>query len=215
MTKSCRLLVEIEEWYITDAQISPFLCFCPWLYRKLSLPGQLVTEMSSKWHLHLSDWHFKYISFNIYSLLWRHNERAGVSNHQFHDCLLKLLFRRRSKKTPKLHWKKTKKTSKRHWPLCMEFTVTAEFPGQRASNAENVSIWWRHHVTGPKLSIIPLPKVITNGAKLSAGTALTPVGVHGGSWGQHGAHLGIVGPSWALCWSHEPCYQGGFLERHI
>ena len=23
--------------------------------------------------------------------------------------------------------------------------VTGEFPGQRANNAENVSIWWRHH----------------------------------------------------------------------
>ena len=23
--------------------------------------------------------------------------------------------------------------------------VTAEFPAQRASNAENISIWWRHH----------------------------------------------------------------------
>ena len=36
------------------------------------------------------------------TLKWRHNERDGVSNHQFHDCLLKLLVRRRSKKTPKL-----------------------------------------------------------------------------------------------------------------
>ena len=27
-----------------------------------------------------------------------------------------------------------------------EFTGTGEFPAQRASNAENVSIWWRHHV---------------------------------------------------------------------
>ena len=34
----------------------------------------------------------------------------------------------------------------RHWPLCGEFTGTGEFPAQRASNAENVSIWWRHHV---------------------------------------------------------------------
>ena len=33
----------------------------------------------------------------------------------------------------------------RHWPLCGEFTGTGEFPAQRASNAENVSIWWRHH----------------------------------------------------------------------
>ena len=34
----------------------------------------------------------------------------------------------------------------RHWPLSGEFTGTGEFPAQRASNAENVSIWWRHHV---------------------------------------------------------------------
>ena len=33
----------------------------------------------------------------------------------------------------------------RHWPLCREFTGTGEFPTQMASNAENVSIWWRHH----------------------------------------------------------------------
>ena len=31
-----------------------------------------------------------------------------------------------------------------HWPLCGEFTGTGEFPAQRASYAENVSIWWRH-----------------------------------------------------------------------
>ena len=31
----------------------------------------------------------------------------------------------------------------RHWPLCEEFT--GEFPAQMASDAENVSIWWRHH----------------------------------------------------------------------
>ena len=28
----------------------------------------------------------------------------------------------------------------RHWPLCGEFTGTGEFPAQRASYAENVSI---------------------------------------------------------------------------
>ena len=33
----------------------------------------------------------------------------------------------------------------RHWPLWGEFTGTGEFPAQMASNAENVSIWWRHH----------------------------------------------------------------------
>ena len=24
----------------------------------------------------------------------------------------------------------------------------------------------------------------------------------------HGANMGPVGPRWALCWPHEPCYQG-------
>ena len=37
----------------------------------------------------------------------------------------------------------------RHWPLCGEFTGTGEFPAQKASNAENVSIWWRHHASKP------------------------------------------------------------------
>ena len=40
-----------------------------------------------------------------------------------------------------------KKTSKlRVAGLCDgKSPVTGEFPAQRASNAENVSIWWRHH----------------------------------------------------------------------
>ena len=36
------------------------------------------------------------------TLLWRHNGPDGVSTHQPHDCLHKCLFRRISKKTPKL-----------------------------------------------------------------------------------------------------------------
>ena len=35
--------------------------------------------------------------------------------------------------------------SPRHWPLCREFTGDRWIPAQMASNAENVSIWWRHH----------------------------------------------------------------------
>ena len=42
------------------------------------------------------------------------------------------------------------KTSKlRVTGLCVwNSPATGEFPAQRASNAENVSIWWRHHVIG-------------------------------------------------------------------
>ena len=75
------------------------------------------------------------------ALLWRHNGRDGVSNHQSYDCLLDRLFRRRSKKTSKL----------RVTGLCAgNPPVTGEFPAQMASNAENVSIWWRHHVMNEK-----------------------------------------------------------------
>ena len=74
----------------------------------------------------------------VFPLQWHHNERDGVSNHQRHDCLLKRLFRRNSKKTSKL----------RVTGLCAgKSLVTGELPAQRSSNAENVSIWWRHHVS--------------------------------------------------------------------
>ena len=68
------------------------------------------------------------------ALQWRHNGRDGVSNHQ--SPILNRLFWRRSKKTSKLCVT----------GLCVgNSPVTGEFPAQRASNAENVSIWWRHH----------------------------------------------------------------------
>ena len=72
--------------------------------------------------------------YGTFTLRWRHNGCDSVSNHH---CLLNRLFRRRSKKTSKL----------RVTGLCAENSPgTGEFPAQRASNAENVSIWWRHHV---------------------------------------------------------------------
>ena len=33
----------------------------------------------------------------------------------------------------------------RHWPLCGEFSGDRWLPRTKVSNAENVSIWWRHH----------------------------------------------------------------------
>ena len=67
---------------------------------------------------------------------WRHNEHGVVSYHQPHDCLLNRLFRRKSMKPSKL----------RVTGLCEgNSPVTDEFPAQRASNAENVSICWCNH----------------------------------------------------------------------
>ena len=68
---------------------------------------------------------------------WRHNGRDGVSNHRRIDsfsaaCSDAVL----SKNTSKL----------RATGLCeANLPVTGEFPSQRPSNAENVSIRWRNH----------------------------------------------------------------------
>ena len=70
------------------------------------------------------------------SLQIRHNERDVISNHSHLHCLLNCWFRCRSGKTSKL----------RVTGLCEgNSLVTGEFPAQRASNMENVSIWWHHH----------------------------------------------------------------------
>ena len=71
-------------------------------------------------------------------LQWRHrpNERNGVSNHRRLHCLLNCWFRRRSKKTSKLRVLGL---------FAGNSQATGEFPAQMTSNAENVSLWWRHH----------------------------------------------------------------------
>ena len=69
---------------------------------------------------------------------WRHNTQYDISYQQPHDCSLNRLFRRISKKTSKL----------RVTGLC-----GGNSPAQMASNAENISIWWRHHEMSPRVPI--------------------------------------------------------------
>ena len=78
-----------------------------------------------------------WVSYNSFALQWRHNGRDDVLNHRrLPVCLLNRVFWSRSKNTLKLHVT----------GLCAgNSPMTGEFPAQRASNAENVSIWWRHH----------------------------------------------------------------------
>ena len=96
------------------------------------------------------------VSISLKPLQWRHNGLDGGSNHRRLDCLLNRLFRRRSKKISKL----------RVTGLCDgNSPVTSEFPAQRASNAENVSNWWRHHAHG---------KFRNGGKRLSIPTPIVP-----------------------------------------
>ena len=90
---------------------------------------------SNQWQISLTRWETNLRGW-ITTLHWRHNERDDISYHQPHPCLFNRLFRRWSKETSKL----------RVTGLCERNSpVTGEFPAQSASNAENVSIWWRHH----------------------------------------------------------------------
>ena len=82
-----------------------------------------------------SNWLDKYPT-KLIPLQWRRNGRDGVSNDQPHHCLLNRIFRSKSKETSKLRVTGL---------YAGNSPVTGEFPTQRASNAENVSIRWRHH----------------------------------------------------------------------
>ena len=108
-------------------------------------PGSIILDNDNwiwrafyqRFHVFLPhyNYHDYYLSVTL-SLQWHHNGRDSLSNHQPHHCLPKYLFRRRSKKTWKL----------RVTGLCAGNSPgTGEFPAQMASNAKNVSIWWRHH----------------------------------------------------------------------
>ena len=58
----------------------------------------IVDSSLSNIHKYNLDRNTKYVS----TLHWRHSEYDDISNHQPHGCLLNRVFRRRSKKTPKL-----------------------------------------------------------------------------------------------------------------
>ena len=112
--------------------------FCLHHTKKLYFPTDHFVYAPSQWEMML---HCNVIchllgTYTKWSLQWHHNGPGGISNHQPHDCLLKRLFGRWSKKTSKLCVT----------GLCVgNSPVTGEFPAQRASNVENFSIWWRHH----------------------------------------------------------------------
>ena len=83
-----------------------------------------------------------------FTLHWRHNGHDDISNHQPHDCLLNRLLRRRSKKTSKLR-------------VTGLWAGNSPVTAQMASNAQNVSISWRHHVATWWLGVTFINRILT------------------------------------------------------
>ena len=121
-----------------------------WPWVKITLCNGLVRSDKSGialsnveialWH-HMVLWSLNELMRNV--LHWLHYSDVIMSAMASQITSLAIVYstfysRRRSKKT----------SNPRVTGLCEgNSPVTGEFPTQRASNAENGSIWWRHHVT--------------------------------------------------------------------
>ena len=111
-------------------QIKLFPCFNQ---RSLSYPklSDFVTETV-----------ITHLILGVRTLQWRHNEHSAGSNFRHLECLFNHLFGGRSKKSSKLH---------DITGLCERNSRgTSEIPVQRASDAEDISIWWLHHESWKK-----------------------------------------------------------------
>ena len=75
------------------------------------------------------------------SLVWRHNDQDGVSNNRRLDDL--------PNRFSSIDQRKRQSSASLAFVRGIH-PVTGEFLSQRASNAGNVSVWWRHHVENVK-----------------------------------------------------------------
>ena len=113
------------------------------------------------------------------SLQWRHDERDGVSNQRRLDCLLNRLFRCRSKKTSKHSIT----------GLCEgNPPVTGGFTSQKASDAVNLSIWWRHHGGSWFSFLAPTKHTFDDFFLVSSNKLLNKQSIVG-DLGRHGTHV--------------------------
>ena len=157
LTKSCFLSVlPITVIYIRHIH-SYFIAMCDTIWLMLFWPAisSFIINHTDMINNNLSSKSLEaYVAFTVptiaemiachywdkkWTLEWRHNGAMASQIIQPNYSLFKRLFRRRSKKTSKL----------RVTGLCSgKSPGTGEFPAQMASNAEIVSILWRHHGMG-------------------------------------------------------------------
>ena len=135
-------IVDIHSWeYFVRARLMlTYIRACVYNYIYVSHDWWMQRQTNIHKHTHvclsLSPSIMVQFTVVLISLQWRHNEHDGVPNHQRLDCLLNRSFRRRSNQ------RKPKIGVTGHCEGNPSLTIG--FPSQRTSDAENVSIWWRH-----------------------------------------------------------------------
>ena len=123
-------------------------------FRIILVTDYIYTLANTLWHIILKNWTFVSIDGNVTAVthVWQQGIYGITPSLHYSDVIMGAMAsqitslttvystvysRRRSKKKSKL----------RVTGLCAgNSPATGEFPAQMASNAENVYIWWRHHV---------------------------------------------------------------------
>ena len=118
----------------------------------------------------------------LWSLRWRHNGRDSVSNHQPHLCLLNRLFRRRSKKTPKLRVTgicvgNSPVNSRHKWLVTWKMFPFDDVTGDRWIPRTNGQLRGKcfHLMTSSWINNVPANALASFGDEASAGAVMIKV----------------------------------------
>ena len=145
----CYLFIDAKEDCNFDVIRISYVAKIPWYHTQRTLRSKAVaclpSNLSCIWHIDqiFTSYTTRDVKMRcvpgvtrhaVYTLQWSHNEHDGVSPSSW---LFIQPFIQAQVKEKKLKLRVT--------GLCEgNSPVTGEFPAQRASNAENISIWWRH-----------------------------------------------------------------------
>ena len=103
--------------------------------------------------------------YEVRILLWRHNGRYGVSNHQPQDILLNRLFKRRSNNTSKLRVTGLCVRGIHRWPVNSphKWSVTRNFFHLMTSSCSSLDAWHVYVLEHPidKLNRQPISAIIS------------------------------------------------------
>ena len=137
--------------------------------------------------------------FSVFTLAMSHDHH-GISNYLPMECLFNSLLRLTTKKHQRSALLST-----------LNLPVISGFPSQWESNMEIASIWWHRNAFSYEIYYLfwLSATIYCNG---SSNIHVTSSQIAKFMGPTNGAHLVPVGPRWAPCWPHEPCYLGQYAD---